>query len=477
MFTAANTSARMNSFGYDKLLEFQQGPGAPANSTDLVPSLATAMPEQPDGQTYIFKIRQGVRFQNVAPVNGRPLTTEDVKYAIDAIRASSTFKTDFAAVSSVEATDAQTLVVKTSKPYAPLLVATVGHYGWPIFPKEIIDTKLTDKTTIGTGPYILAQWDQSNKIVFKKNPDYWNKNMGFLDEITFLVIPDANATIAAFQTKQIDVIQQAANSMPCELTGGVKNAQVQRFSGNSQFSSFDTSKPPFDDVRVRRAVALLYNREAESQAVYCGSARTIGILTQARALKPTEIPDMANYLKVDVKQAKDLLAAAGFANGFKADIAWTPQYGTTQSAALERFVGDLKIGGIMLNPVSYEYARWIAEIYRPPYKWSGMSWGAGRSYPEPDQEVRNWLYPGANTNQSRVNDPAMNALIDKQAVQLNVNERWNTLHEIQRLEAKNMYYLWKGSADITVLAHNNVHDFVGNLHYSDHEYWYAWVDA
>ena len=483
VFTAGSTSTRMNSYAYDQLLDFKVGPGVSPVSTDLQPWLATAMPEQPDGQTYVFKIRQGVKFQNVAPVNGRPMTVEDVKYATDQIRASGTFKTDFAAVTSTQAVDSSTFVVKTSKPYAPFLGQTVGQYGIPIFPKEIIDNKMHESTAIGTGAYIRAEWQQSNKIVFKKNPDYWNKDVAFLDEIQYLIIPEPNGILGALKSGQIDQ-NGGATSIPCELmstTKDMKGVKLQSYAGNSNFSSFDTTKAPFNDVRVRRAVALLYNREAEAQAIYCGAtggaARTQGILTQARALKPTELPDMASTLKLDIKQAKDLLTAAGHPNGFKADIAYTPYYGAISVSALERFVGDMRQGGIALTPVSYEYARWIGEIYRPPFNWTGMCWGAGRIYPEPDQEVRNWLYPGANTNQSRVNDPALTALIDKQAGQLDVKERWETLHEIQRLESKNLYYLWKQSPDVTVASNSRVHDFVGDVHYSAHNYVWAWVDA
>ncbi|MSQ42253.1 MAG: ABC transporter substrate-binding protein [Dehalococcoidia bacterium] len=477
VLSAASVTGGMNSMAQDKLLEFAAGPGVDPTSTDLIPGLATALPEQPDGQTYVFKVRQGVKFQNVPPVNGRPLTVEDVKFAIDTIRSTGSFKKDFEAVTSVTAADAQTLVVKTDKPYAPLLVSTVGQYGWPIFPKELIDTKLTDSTTIGTGAYIRAEWQQGNKIVFKKNPDYWNKNLGFLDEIAFLIIPNADGAVAAFNTNQLDLVVSGASTIaiPCETIRAVTNAEVQSFTGSNAFSSFDTTKPPFNDVRVRKAVWLLYNREAEMQAVYCGKSSPTGLLTQARALKPTETH--GDLLKRDVKQAKELLAAAGFANGFKADIAWTPQYGAAYAAALELFATALKEGGITLNPISYEYAKWIAEIYRPPFNWSGMCWSSGRGYPEPDQEIRYWLYPGGNTNQSRVNDPALNALIDKQVGQLNVNERWDTLHAIERLEAKNLYYIFKNGSGSTNFYHKNLHDFVGDGHYSYHEFWYAWLDA
>ena len=120
---------------------------------------------------------------------------------------------------------------------------------------------------------------------------------------------------------------------------------------------------------------------------------------------------------------------------------------------------------------------WIASYYRPPYNFEGMLWGPGRYYADPDPYVAYWLHPKGIANQSRVNDPEITALIDKQATQLNPKERWDTLQQIQRLEAKNVYYLWKASGDTQVLTNKRVHDFSGDLHYNSHEYLYTWVDA
>ncbi|MSQ42254.1 MAG: hypothetical protein EXR65_04375, partial [Dehalococcoidia bacterium] len=270
VFTAAGVTGNMNSFAQDKLLEFEAGPGVDPTSHDLIPGLATAMPEQPDGQTYVFKVRQGVKFQNVAPVNGRPMLIEDVKFAIDTIRTTGTFKKDFEAVTSVTAADAQTLVVKTDRPYAPLLASMTGQYGWPIFPKELVENKLTDTTTMGTGAYIRAEWKQGVQILWKKNPDYWDKTKGFLDEIQQLIIANADSAVAAFNTSQIDLLTQAVS---CVAYPTIKNAEVQQYLGGNLFASFDTSKPPFNDVRVRKAMWLLYNREAEAQAIFCGNTR------------------------------------------------------------------------------------------------------------------------------------------------------------------------------------------------------------
>ncbi len=480
VFTASATTVQMNSFAYDKLLDVATGPGHAYDSTELMPQIAQALPEQPDGQTYVFKIRQGVKFQNVAPVNGRPLAAEDVKYAIDTLRNTGSFKADYAPVTEVTTPDAQTVVVKTSKPYAPLLNFSAGQYGWRIFPKEIIDSKITDTNAIGTGPYVRSTWDQGKQIVFKRNPDYWNKETAYVDEIQFLVIPDVNSQSAAFKTKQIDILTAGLSCVQVDdLAKQVKDATVQKALGNSGWIAMNTTKPPFNDVRVRQAIALLYNRAAEAQAIFCGDADTSGILPMDQALKPKDIPDMAKFLKYDVKQAKDLLTAAGFKDGFKTTIAWTPQYANNvgYTASLERYAGDLKQGGIEATPVSHEYGVWIKDIYRGEYKFDGLLWGPGRSYADPDPYVAYWLHPKGIANQSRVNDPAMTALIEKQATQVNIKERWETLREIQRLEAKNMYYIWRNTGTTAVFVHKNVHDFARHEAYDSREYWSAWVDA
>ena len=277
VFTAAGSTAAMNSFPYDKVIGVATGPGKASNSADIIPVLATAMPETPDSQTYIFKIRQGVKFQNVAPVNGRPMTVEDVKYALDTLRNHAAFKADYASIDTVTTPDANTVVVKTSTPYAPLLsYLGVGNYGtWRVFPKEIIDSKITDNNAIGTGPYIRSEWVQGSKIVFKKNPDYWNKtNTAYLDQIEFLIMPDATTQAAAFLTKQLDILP---DGLTCVQVGDIaKQAgpQVASQPASKALSghAFDTTKPPFNDVRVRRAMALAFNHQADSQANFSASA-------------------------------------------------------------------------------------------------------------------------------------------------------------------------------------------------------------
>ena len=109
VFTATGSVANINTYAYDKVIGLKTGPGVASDSADVIPVLASALPETPDSQTYIFKIRAGVKFQNVAPLNGRPMTIEDVKYSIEALRAHASYKADYAPITSVTTPDAQTI--------------------------------------------------------------------------------------------------------------------------------------------------------------------------------------------------------------------------------------------------------------------------------------------------------------------------------------------------------------------------------
>jgi peptide/nickel transport system substrate-binding protein len=298
--------------------------------------------------------------------------------------------------------------------------------------------------------------------------------------MVYLIIPDPISNAAAFRTKQIDILTVSLPpSQRQDLEKQVKDAQKQTVLGSSAWIAMNTSKPPFSDVRVRQAVALLYNRSAEVQSVYQGEADPMGtaLLPYPDALRPKDIPEMAALMKYDVAEAKKLLSAAGFPSGFKTDIVMSPQYLSNPGYgdSLDRFVGDLKAGGIDATARSIEYGVWIASYYRPPYNFDGMLWGPGRYYADPDPYVAYWLHPKGIANQSRVNDPTVAALVEKQATQVNPKERWETLREIQRVEAKNAWYIWRVTPQTTQLLQANVRDYQRHEGYDSHEFWHAWL--
>jgi peptide/nickel transport system substrate-binding protein len=483
LFQAASTTVQLGSHAYDKLTDVATGPGKSGYNVELIPQIATALPETPDPQTYVFNIRQGVKFQNVAPINGRPMTVEDVKQSIDTLRQHKQWSADFASVTDVTTPDAQTLIVKTSRPDATLMNLASGHYGWRIHPKELVDSTDHERVPIGTGPFVRSEQLQGTRTTFKRNPDYWDTEFPYVDEIQFLVIADPVGMTGAMSTKQIDLLTVSVGAAQTQdLRRQIANDAVeQQEFGNSPWIAFNTTKPPFNDVRVRQAVGYLYNRQAEIQAVHLGEADAIGtaLLPHPDALKPQDIPDMAKLLSFDVAEAKRLLAAAGHPNGFRTELHVTPQYfrNAGYEDSFQRMVGDLKAGGIEATVRSTEYGVWIASIYRPPFNFDGILWGPGRYYADPDPYVKYWLHPSGIANQSRVNDPVMTDLVEKQAAQVNPSERWATLQEIQKLEAKDAWYIWRVTPKNSVFVANKIKDFSRHEGYDSREFWHAWVDA
>ena len=447
---ASGTTSALNSPTYDKLLDQRTGPGVGTRATDPFPVLAETMPEvTPDGLEYVYKIHPNVKFQNLPPVNGRALTSEDVKFSIDLYRTTGSFARDFGIVESVEAIDDVTVRVKLSGPWSPLINLSAGHYGWRIVPNEIMKDDIDLTTTIGSGPWIRTEWLQGNRVTYRRNPDYFRGTDGaFLEEMQGLMIPTVSTAAAAFRAGEIDLL---LGGLACiegeELAEQVAStSNITDNPGTSGWFAFNTSKPPFDDVRVRRAVALAYDRQAESQAIYCGEAIVTGLIPLTEALDAKDaatFPESEKWLRLDLTESKALLAAAGFPDGFKSDVSWTPRYGQVYQFAMELMIGQMAQVGIDLEPISYEYGKWIQDIYRGEYDFDGIMWGGGRYYADADPYIAYWLHPDGIANQSRVDDPEMNALIAAQRAELNPEARWEIIHDIQRLEAENMFYVWR----------------------------------
>jgi peptide/nickel transport system substrate-binding protein len=412
------------------------------------------------------------------------MTIEDVKYSIDSLRNHASYKADYAPLTSVTTPDANTIVLKTDAPYAPLLsYLAVGNYGtWKVFPKEIIDSKLTDSNSIGTGPYIRAEHAQGNRIIFKRNPEYWNKDgRPYLDEVRVMIMPDATSRDAAFLTKQIDILPAGANADEvAEFRKRAKDMAYEQVVGrNPSGQGFNTSKAPFNDIRVRRAMMLAYNRDSEAKALYQGKTEVATLMSLRDSKKPSAVPELAENLKYDVAEAKKLMAAAGHPNGFDSTIVWTPAYDTggNYSATLQRYIGDVKAIGVNLKPISVESGLWIKEVFRPPFNFDGMLWSSSRYYGDPDPYVSYWLHPKGIANHSRVNDPNVTALVEKQRTQLDPKQRLETLHELQRLEGKNAWYMWMSFGHNTTFINKRVHDYVYHQAYEHTEHLNVWVDA
>ncbi len=300
---------------YNKLVRIDE-------NMSIVPDLAESW-ENPDNLTYVFRIRKGVKFHN-----GRELKAEDVQYSLNRVldpKTASPGRSYIATVTNIAVTDPYTVKLTLSGPL-PSLLDGLASNNLAIVAKEVVEANGNlQKVEGGTGPFMLKEWLPDNSMTLVKNPAYFEKGFPLVDKVVFRVIPEQASLLAGVRSGELDMatisdgatIRQALND---------KGVVVMRKPGlNMRIFSFNTSRKPFDDARVRYAFALALNRDEIIAAAEFGSAQKTGPLpvsVAAWALPPAKLPAAAP----DLAQAKKLLADAGYPNGFSFKIVCSTTY-------------------------------------------------------------------------------------------------------------------------------------------------------
>src|SRR5207249_2370720 len=163
-----------------------------------VPELAESWQISPDGLTWTFKLREGVRFHD-----GQELTSADVKFTFDRLFEKSPGKSDFIAVDKVEPTGKYGVKFTTKEPFAGLLAALGGFWGFIINEAGVKKHGDLNKAAVGTGPFVLEDWKVEQQMTLKKNPNYFKKGLPHVDQVILRVIPDEANIVAALRTGQI----------------------------------------------------------------------------------------------------------------------------------------------------------------------------------------------------------------------------------------------------------------------------------
>ncbi len=291
----------------------------------IVPALAESW-STPDEKTYVFKVRQGVKFHN-----GQELTADDVKYSVELQGKSGDLPKpaapipQYPQIASVDVVDKYTvkLNMKTADP------TVLGWFAWSrwssIIPKGFYESGANPCTSAtGTGAFKLVEYVANDRIVMTKNADHWKKGIPYVDELTLKIIPDEASRVAALRSGAID---------GCDLSGDsvktIKNdPNIVILKGLTsvprvlQFTIKGDGKP-WNDKRVRQAMSMAIDRKDLIDKVYGGEAEWTAAIPPGGNADWT-IPDNAlksnKYLKYDPDGAKKLLEDAGFKNGFEISL-------------------------------------------------------------------------------------------------------------------------------------------------------------
>ena len=321
------------------------------------PQLARSWTVSPDGLVYTFALQGGVRFHD-----GEPFDAASAKFTLDRARGPASTnpqKQFFSAIDAVEAPDPATLVVRLKQPSADLL----DWLGWPASVMGAPKSADADRTDpVGTGPFRVARWVKGDRIELVRDPGYWDAaHAPALEAATFRFVGDAQAQAAALQAGGLDAVPELAAP---ELFAGFKaDPRFEAVVGDTELkvvAGMNDAKPPFDDVRVRRALMMAVDRKALIDAVSSGFGMAIG---SHHAPDDPGFRDLTGVLPYDPGKARALLAEAGHRDGFAFTIK-VPQmgYATRAAEVLQAMFADV---GVTMSIVPTEFpAAWIADVFK-----------------------------------------------------------------------------------------------------------------
>jgi peptide/nickel transport system substrate-binding protein len=320
-----------------------------------------------DGVNWVFHIRQGARFHNMPPANGREAVAGDIVYSfnrLESIPGSNLVGwSDW--IDRYEAPDDRTLTVHTTQPYAYTLL-NMGSPRMAVVPKEAVEVFGDLKSNaIGTGPFQLGSWDRNTGVEVERNPDYYDREVPYLDGLKWSVMSDDSAIQAAFRSGAID-LYGAPDKARAESVSSVSGASAQRFLNRAYavlvLNAVRT--PAFKDQRVREAVDLALDRQAMIQRLFLGEAELCGPVGPSwdTALPAEEIKKA--YTR-DVAKSTQLLSAAGQESlSFKLLCA---SYGDNPDRA-SIIQQNLKDAGISVELQTEELGTWLGDMYAVNYE-------------------------------------------------------------------------------------------------------------
>jgi len=322
----------------------------------IVPALAKDYKMSKDGKEYSFVLNKGVKFHD-----GKPLDGEDVKFTFERLmdpKNATAHPEYYKDIDSVQVVDPYTVKIKL-KNVNSMFLFNLARPDSIIVNKQAVD-KLKS-APVGTGPFKFVEWARGDHVTLAKFEDYYRKGIPYLDKVTFKFIGDPSAQIATLKAGDIDAI--AYDVSPENALLLEKDPKFKVFNGYTTtkvIMSINNSRKPFDDVRVRRAMAYAIDRKAIIKGAMSGYGVPIG--SHMDPGNPYYV-DLTSMYPYNPEKAKQLLKEAGYPDGFEAVIKLPERFAYAKRSG-EIITDMLSQVGIRLKIELIEWGQWIDRVFK-----------------------------------------------------------------------------------------------------------------
>lgn len=411
---------------------------------NLVPILGLSASASEDGKTWTIKLRQGIVFHDGTPFNAdavihhwKRLLNPEYRYRGRAL---------ITPIQSVEKVDAFTIQFNLKHrwlPFPRILTGTRGLGNFIPSPKAV-EADTQKRAPIGTGPFMFKEWKSGDSFIVEKNPNYWQKGRPYLDEIVFKLVPDHQSRYASLKSGQMDMVWMDRGNIIQKAERDPSIVHHQATGNGAEIFVLNTTKPPFDNPDVRRALSHAWDQQ---QCVKMSYHNAIPFIEHplGNALSCNQV----DYPAHDIERAKQLIA--NIVQPIEIECLHTDtKRGREQGELLQHFG---KQAGITVKTTGLSFGPIIKKVVTKDYQistWrmpSGPDLGAGFYYA---------FHSKSRGNVTGYNNPKMDALLAAQLTETDSFKRDQILCDIVKLLNQDAPIIYRGGQGYHILAGSHV---------------------
>jgi len=415
----------------------------PQAPSEITGDLAHSWEVSDDGMEFIFHLNHANWH------DGEPVTADDIIFSFDRMaeegvtRGRVTAIRDFYAVGTAEAIDEHTVRMPLSNP-SPVALQWLAVDYYKMYPKHIVENRSQDElnccyeNNVGSGAWKFRDWKKGDSFSFDRNDDYFKGPMPFFDGMKVFVIEDSARRLASLSTLQgMGWLVMGGTTLKDMLqVQGDSDGKMRAYaSGPGSMRGFwmHLNKPPFDDVRVRRAVYLAVDREAVRQISYDGEGMIGNYFPVGYSHTIEEIrqfPSFTDDKTADIARAKELMAEAGYPDGFKAD--WNVDQAKASRTEAELVAAQLKDTlNIDIELQVHDRAALYQGMRDGSHNFSNI--GTSLFFKEPSAMIAQFFVQNALRNPENWSNPRMDELMKAQAKELDPEARKAQYREMEEI--------------------------------------------
>ena len=415
-------------------------PMKPTETVDtIVGELAERWSWQDGYRNLVFFLRKGVKWHD-----GQPFTSKDVKFTFDMVREAPEAQTKlrlnprkdwYANIEAIEAADPYTVVFRLKRPQPSIMMMLASGQS-PVYPAHVPVAEQRNRC-VGTGPFKFKEWRRGEFVEYVKNPDYFVKGRPYLDGLKYVIISERGTRTAAIQAGRLDVSGpgETTKNIADQLKAAVPTMVITRVGSlTSPNLLVNHTRPPFNDVRVRRAVDLAIDRDGYIKGVLQGAAVTGAALVPkpfgSWGLSEADLVQILGKPEGRKAAAKKLLAEAGYGPG-------NPLRFETQTRSIASYVdlasyvvNELKQVGVEITVKSLDSVQWYGITTRKEFQLGINISGFGVD--DPDAILFENYGCASSRNYTGYCDEGVGKLMDQQSQELDPKKRLALVHQIQK---------------------------------------------